>query len=278
MEEETSKDRDTEQLERAYELHSWASKGQEDITVRDDQYEFPWLLDSAKISRKKGHRFRLVDSGKLESSQMEWLAEAGADIYTSDEARPDVFVLDLLIRACRRAGSFVAYFYNSILEPAEGEEKQPPVSFTELLNLARSGIYLHLTNKTEKREVSRLTSLAHACQKGRSWLVYYHHGPLEPALEELARNGAWIHVSDRSIEGEEDVRLLLDITKSARSAGTNVALHLDKGLESRLLMDTVKTGAFVLFDLSHLDDKSPLRAARWLDFKAYYLYPHFLSR
>lgn len=278
MEEETNKNRDTGHLERAYELHSWASKGQEDVTVRDDQHEFPWLLDSAKISRKRGHRFRLVDSGKLESSQMEWLAEAGADIYTSDEDRPDVFVLDLLIRACRRSGSFVAYFYNGILEPAEGEEKQPPISFTELLNLARSGIYLHLTNKTEKRGFSHLNPLAHACQGGGSWVVYYHHGPLDPALEELARSRAWIHVSDRSLEGEEEVALLLDIIKSARSAGTNAVLHLEKGIDSMLLRDIVRAGAYVLFNLSHLDDKSPLRAMKKPDFRAYYLYPHFLPR
>ena len=60
MEEESKQDKAIEQLERAFELHSWASKG-EDITVRDDQYGFPWLLDSAKISRKKGRRFRLID-------------------------------------------------------------------------------------------------------------------------------------------------------------------------------------------------------------------------
>ncbi len=277
MEEESKKNKDTKHLERAFELHSWASKGQ-DVTVRDDQYGFPWLLDSARISRKRGHRFRLVDSGKLGSSQMEWLAEAGADIYTSDKARPEAFELDLLIRACRRAGSIVTYFQNGPLEQADGDkEKQPPL-FSKLLDLARSGLYIHLTNKTEKREFSHLNTLAHACQKGESWLVYYHHGQLESELEELARNRAWIHMSDGSIKGEEDAALLLDIIKSARSAGTNVALHLDKGIENPLLMDVVKSGAFVLFDLTHLEEALPLRGAKGLDFRAYYLYPHFLPR
>lgn len=275
MEEETKKDEDQGHLERAYELHSWASKGQ-DVTVRDDQYGFPWLLDSAKVSRKRGFRFRLVDSGNLDCSQMEWLAEAGADIYTSDEARSEAFELDLLIRACRRAGSIVAYFHNGPLEQAEGGKKQPPLLFSELLDLARSGLYLHLTNKTEKREFSLLNTLAHACQMGESWLVYYHHGPLEPALEELARNRAWIHMSDRSLEGEEDVSILLDTVKSARSSRTNIILHLDKGIESTLLSDIVRSGAIVLFDLTHLEEASLLRAAKGLDFRAYYLYPQFL--
>ncbi len=277
MEEEIKKDKDTEHLERAYDLYSWASKGL-DVTVRDDQYGFPWLLDSARISRKRGYRFRLVDSGRLDCSQMEWLAEAGADIYTSDKARPEVFELDLLIRACRRAGSIVAYFQNGPLEQAEGGKEKPALIFSELLDLARRGLYIHLTNKTEKREFSRLNTLAHACQKGESWLVYYHHGHLEPELEELSRNRAWIHVSDGSIKGEEDAALLLDIIKSARSAGTNVVLYLDKGIESPLLMDIVRSGPFVLFDLTHLEEDLPLRGAKGLDFRAYYLYPHFLAR
>ena len=56
-------------------------------------------------------------------------------------------------------------------------------------------------------------------------------------------------------------------------------LHLEKGIDTRLFEDVVKTGAFVLFNLSHLDDISPLRGAKKrLDFRAYYLYPHFLPR
>lgn len=278
MEEETKGDDAAGLLEKAYELHFWASKGQ-DVTVRDDQYEIPWLLDSVKISRKRGYRFRLVDTGKFDCSQLEWIAKAGADLYTSDEARPDAFELDLLNRTSRKAGSFVAYFHNGLLQQVNEEEESLPISFSELLNLARSGIYLHLTNKDVKRDFSHLNPLAHACQIGGSWMVYYHHGPLDPSLEELARNGAWIHISDRSVEEEEEVALLIDTIKSARSAGTNVVLHLEKGIDTRLFEDMVKIGAFVLFNLSHLVDKSPLRAKKKrLDYRAFYLYPHFLPR
>jgi len=278
MEEDTKKDEDTGIQEKAYKLLSSVSKGK-DLTVRDDQYEFSWLLDSVKIARKRGCRFRLVDSGQLDFSQLEWLAKAGADLYTSDEVRTDAFELDLLSRACRKAGSIVAYFHNGPLEHVNEGEESLPITFSALLNLTRSGVYLHLTNKENKRDSSHLNSISHACQRGGSWLVYYHHGPLDPVLEELARNGAWIHVSDRSLKGEEDVPLLMDTIKSARSAGTNVVLHLEEGIDARLFEDMVKTGAFILFNLSHLEDISPLRARKKsLDFRAYYLYPHFLPR
>ena len=177
MKEETKKDENTGIQEKAYKLLSSVSKGQ-DLTVRDDLFEFSWLLDSVKIARKKGCRFRLVDSGQLDGSQLEWLAKAGADLYTSDEFRCDAFELDLLSRACRKAGSFVAYFHNGLLEQVNEEEKSLPITFSALLNLTRSGIYLHLTNKENKRDFSHLNSIAHACQRGGSWVVYYHHGPL----------------------------------------------------------------------------------------------------
>ncbi len=278
MEEETKREEDTGIQVKAYKLLASASKGQ-DITVRDDQYEFSWLLDSVKITRTRGYRFRLVDSGKFNRSQLEYLARAGADLYTSDEARSDAFELDLLVRDCRKAGAIVAYFHHGLLEHANEEENSLPFSFSELMDLARSGIYLHLTNKKNRRDFSHLDPLAYACQRGGSWLVYYHHGPLDPSLEELARNGAWIHISDRSVEEEADVALLMETIKSARSAGTNVVLHLEKGIDARLFEGMVKTGAFVLFNLSHLDDKFPLRAKKKrLDFRAFYLYPHFLPR
>jgi hypothetical protein len=278
MEEESIKDKNAEPPKKAYELLSRAGKGV-DITVRDDQYEFPWLLDSVKLCRKKGARFRLVDSGKLDRFQLEWLAEAGADLYTSDEARAEASELEQVNRACQKGGAFVAYFHHGPLEP---EEESGSISFFDLKDMGRCGIYFYLSNREMKREISKINELAHACRKGGSRLVYYLHGSLENSLEDLARNETWIHITDQIFQEPEDPALVLDKVKSVVSAGAKLILHVEKGLDLSLLRDVIKTQAFVLFKSSLFDYKSPFRALerktrkRKPDFRAYYLYPAFL--
>ncbi len=278
MEEESIKDKNAELPEKAYELLSWAGKGV-DITVRDDQHEFPWLLDSVKLCRKKGARFRLVDSGKLDRFQLEWLAGAGADLYTSDEARAEASELEQVNRACQKGGAFVAYFHHG---PLESEEESSSISFFDLKDMGRSGIYFYLSNREMKREISKLNELAHACRKGGSWLVYYLHGSLENSLEDLARNETWIHVTDQIFQEPEDPALVLDKVRAAVSLGAKLILHVEKGLDLSLLRDVIKTQVFVLFKSSLFDFKSPFRALerktrkRKPDFRAYYLYPAFL--
>jgi len=278
MADESVKDKNAEAPEKAYELLSWAGKGT-DITVRDDQHEFPWLLDSVKLCRKKGARFRLVDSGKLDRFQLEWLAGAGADLYTSDEARAEASELEHVNRACQKGGAFVAYFHNG---PLESEEESSSISFLDLKDMGRSGIYFYLSNREMKREISRLNELAHACRKGGSWLVYYLHGSLENSLEDLARNEPWIHVTDQIFQEPEDPALVLDKVRAAVSAGAKLILHVEKGLDISLLRDVINTQAFVLFKSSLFDYRSPFRALerktrkRKPDFRAYYLYPAFL--
>jgi len=278
MADENIKDKNVELPKKAYELLSLADKGT-DITVRDDQYEFPWILDSVKLCRKKGARFRLVDSGKLDRSQLEWLAGAGADLYTSDEARAEGSELEHVNNACQKGGAFISYFHYG---PLESEEEPSSVSFFDLKDMGRSGIYFYLSNREIKREISKLNELAHACRKGGSWLVYYLHGPLEDSLEELARNETWIHVTDQIFQEPEDPALVLDKVKTAVSAGAKLILHVEKGLDFSLLRDVIKTQAFVLFKSSLFDYKSAFRALerkarkRKPDFRAYYLYPTFL--
>ena len=278
MENQSIKDKNVELPKRAYELLSWAGRG-ENVTVRDDQYEFPWLLDSVKPCRKKGFRFRLIDSGRLDRFQLEWLGEAGADLYTSDEARTEASELELVNRACKKGEAILAYFHHG---PLESEEESSSVSFSDLKDMGRSGIYLHLTNREMKREVSQLNELAYACRNGGSWLVYYLHGPLESSLEDIGRNGPWIHISDQIFKGPEDPKFVLDKVKSAISSGAKLILHLEKGLDFSLLCDVIKTRAYVLFKSSLFDYKSPFRTLeektrkRKLDFRAYYLYLTFL--
>ena len=277
MEEKGLKNKE-QSAEKAFELLSLA-KARRNITVRDDQFDFPLLLDSVKLCRKRGFRFRLIDSGKLDRFHLEWLGEAGADFYTSDEARVDFSEIELIRRACKRGRAYLSYFQHGPLEP--GKEKNS-LKFSELQEMGRCGVYLHITNREKTRELSQLSELAYACRKGRAWLVYYYHGLLEPSFSELGRNGAWIHVSDRNLSKTEDPVLILDRVKSLLASGARLVIHLEKELDLSLLHDILAAGVIILFKSLLFDYKSPFRslerkaAKRKLDFRAYYLYPTFL--
>lgn len=265
-------------IEKTFELLSWVTKNQ-NLTVRDDQFDYPALLDAIRCFRDKKHRFRLIDTGRFNQFELEWLTAGGADLYTSDDVRTNVQELELINASSRRGKALVAYFYHGIFG-AEVQESSLPLE--DLMHIARNGIYMHITNRKSKRDVSIMNDLAHDCRRGGSWLVYYHHGPLEASLVSLARNGAWIHISDLSLEGEESQSIVKDIVLSARSAGANLVLHWEKGIPYFLLSDIVVAGAFVLFKSALFDYRSPYRAlenevkGKRLDHRAYYLYPTVL--
>jgi hypothetical protein len=257
----------------------YSTRHGDDITVRDDLHDFSILLDAVKVARGKGSRFRLIDTGKLDGSQLEWLAKAGADVYTSSEARADITELELVNKACITGRATCAYFHHG---PFDTEKESGSFSYSSLQDLGRSGIYLHLTNRQEERDGIRLDELAYACRRGGSWLVYYHYGLLELSLDELARNGAWIHATEQIFRDSEDHALVLDKVRSAVSAGLRFVLHVEKGLDFSLLHDVMSSGAYILFAASLFKDKSPLSMLakkvrqKKLNFRAYYLYPNIM--
>ena len=265
-------------LGKLFELLSRAEK-EKDITVRDDQGDFAAFLDTAKRCRAKGGRFRLIDTGTFSVFELEWLAEAGADIYTSNEARPNTAEIGLLTRACSRGDAIAAYFHQG---PLTRNAESDSTSLLFLLGIGQSGAHVYLTNRDMERSSSDLAELAHACRSAGTRLVYYHHGRLAAGLEGLGRNGAWIHLSDSSLEFAEDTRLFFDVIEEASAAGAGLVLHVEKGLEPTLLRDIMRAGAFVLFATLPAGRDSSLRPLeqrarrRTLDFRAHYLYPTFM--
>lgn len=261
-----------------FEILSQAEKGA-DITIRDDQNVFSSFLDLAKICRQKGARFRLIDTGKLSLFELEWLGGAGADVYTSDEARPNKTEIELLVKACSRGQAVVAYFHHgTITRDKEGE----PASFSFLLEIGQSGAYLHLSNRDRERDLGDLSELAYGCRKAGARLVYYHHGQPVAGLKDLARNGGRIHISDQGLGSGADEALLVEVTKEASAAETALILHVEKGLELDLLRDIVQARTFILFKTPPSDYKSSFLAIeqqarrKKLDFRAYYLYTTIL--
>jgi len=278
MNNERQEQKDISSKERTFELLSLVTKNQT-LTVRDGQFDYCTILDAIRRFRDKKHRFRLIDTGRFSPFELEWLTAGGADLYTSDEIRTNAQELELINASSKRGKATVAYFYRGILGAEEQESSFP---LADLMNVGRSGIYIHITNRESKQDVSIMTHLAHNCRRGGTWLVYYHHGPLETSLMDLGRNGAWIHISDLSLEGEESQSIVKDVILSARSAGGNLVLHWEKGIPYYLLVDIVMAGAFVLFKSALFDYRSPYKAlenevkGKRLDHRAYYLYPTVL--
>ncbi|MDH4272946.1 MAG: hypothetical protein OEW18_13320 [Candidatus Aminicenantes bacterium] len=250
-----------------------------EITTRDDQDEFTSFLDAAKISRRNGGRLRLVDSGRFNVFELEWLAEAGVDIFTSDDVRPNRTELDLLAQACGRGEAIIAYFHRGTLSEGEADV---PSSWAFLEEIGRSGVDVHLSNRERPRDLAGLTGLADANRKAGTRLVYYHHGRSESGLAALARAGAWIHLSDETLGDAEGVSLLDDLAHEASAAGTGVVLHLERGLPVETVGDLLRAGAFLLFKTPPSDRRSRSRAAeeqarkKKLDRRSYYLHTTFL--
>ena len=253
-------------------------ENRQNITIRDDQYDFSTVLDAVRQFRDRRYRFRLIDTGRFDPFELEWIIGHGADLYTSYEIRSHVHDLELFSAASKKSHAVVSCLINDKWETG-GEDSTP---FSDLLNVGRCGTYLHLTNRQHTRDIQQISRLAYSCVRGGSWLVYYHHGPLEEPLLELGRNGAWIHITDQSLKGEEDRAMIRDIVLSARQAGSNLVLHWDEGQSFSVLDDIVRAGAVVLFKSPLFDYKSPLKdlekgiRRKRLDFRAYYLHPSVL--
>ena len=214
------------------------------VTVRDDQHDFFWLLDAARAARRKERRFRLVDSGKLDSSSLEWLARAGADLYTADDVRADVNGLTRIQRAGLPSGAWTVFFqYGEI----GGETGGPTLERAR--ELVQSGIDLHISNRDRPRDLALLADIGGRRKAGRAEMVYYHHGRLAEGLEHLAEAGLWIHMTDRDLELGPDLARLGDISRTGRRRGAGLVVHVDAGLSQTGLADLRRAGAYLIMNI-----------------------------
>jgi hypothetical protein len=247
------------------------------VTVREDQYDFSWLLDAIRACRKKGGRFRLIDSGSRDALQLEWLLQAGADLFVSSETRRHDEELGRLAVACRKGRALLAYFFQA---KANFEEKE--TDHADPLKLGRYGIYVHLSDREVQRDLSKLEEVAYSCRQGGSRCVYYHHGPLEKGLEPLAENGSWIHVLSERIKKEEEVVLAKDISAAARAHGSNMIVHASRMMALGILEEMIEARIILMPKIRFFDYKSPYKflerviAKTELPFHAYYLYPDIM--
>ena len=228
----------------AYDLIDRIGPGRR-LVIRDDQNTFEELLDAARASRERKERFGVLDTGKLGVSELEWIAEAGADIFTSDEARPNALELALIARACARGGGLVALLVNGDLGDRHAD-------------LARDGVILHVSNRERAVDPLVLEGTAKAAGPGGGFLVYYHHGAPVPGLEGPAAAGGRIHLSDKALE-EEDLDLMTTLLEASRAGRGEVLLYIEKGMPVRFLGALFDAGAVLLFKTPPSDRRSLMR-------------------
>jgi hypothetical protein len=243
---------------------------EEGVTVRDDQHEFSWLLDAAQAARRKGKRFRLVDSGKLDVFTLEWLAQAGADLYTSDEVRTDVAAVARIQKAGRPAGAWTIFFHYGEIGDAE---KTGSLTLEMIKEMASSGIDLHISNKDRPRDPARLADIRSGQRACRAETVYYHHGRLFQELGDLVRAGLWVHISAAELDISADQSLLEDIRLAGRRYGGGLVVHVEKGLPRTSFEDIRRAGAYLIMNVP----SGSAFSGRPLPPRAFYLDTTFLS-
>lgn len=250
-----------------------------EITTRDDQAGFSALLDASRTSRRNGGRLRLIDTGRFSVFELEWLGEAGTDIYTSDAARPKKEELDLLAKACAKGDAVIAYFHHGEMT---GDSADDPSSSAFLKEIARRGVDLHLSSREKARDFAELAGLAETCRRAGTRLVYYHHGPFGLDLGILAHAGGWIHLSAENLDEEAGTALLEETARVAAAARSGIVIHLDRGMPVETLRGLLRSGAFLIFKTPPEDRRSRIRAAeesarkKKLDRRSYYLHTTLL--
>jgi hypothetical protein len=131
---------------------------------------------------------------------------------------------------------------------------------------------VHLSNRDRPRPAGVLIGLARARRPGGAELVYYHHGPLPPELDELAESGAWVHVGDDGLDLEAEAGRMRDLARAGRRGRRGIVLHMEKHAPPAVLADLRREGAILLSALP-----SPERlTVRPLPPRAYYLDTTFM--
>ncbi|MHB8055981.1 MAG: hypothetical protein ACYDH3_12115 [Candidatus Aminicenantales bacterium] len=250
-----------------------------DLVLRDDQAEFFAILDEARKRRARGDRLRLIDSGRVTVLELEQLCLIGVEIFSSDKAGRGLADWVVLSAAAEKSGGSVAHFHHG---PLAANPPAGVLSLDDLREGARLGVCLYLSNKAETRSSEDLITLAEAAGASRHRLGYYHHGTPEPRLLELARRGAWIHVSPDPQISDASMTILADVAAEAAAAGAGLVVHVERLISVAAVNDLWTAGAYILFRTPLSDYRSPFRileekaAGRIPDPKAAYLYSEFM--
>ncbi len=249
-----------------------------DGVVRDDSGDLAGFFDLHRERRRAGGGLKLIDSGKLGIPDLERLAEAGVEVFSSDTARTDPHGLVLIGLAARKGSAPASVFIRGPFRENAGESG---LSFDTILELARTGIRIAVSDGKEPRDPEALELLADACRKGGTRLVFYHAGPADASLAGLSRAGVWLHLDAAALDAA-GVPFACDLARACRDFGGGLVLHVSANIDPDAFADLFAAGAFVLFHTPPSDYRDPRRALedrsrrRALPADASYLFSGFM--
>jgi hypothetical protein len=227
--------------ERLFDLVDRVRRGRS-VVERDDQYRLEAFLDAARAAARRGARLSVIDTGLFSLNELELLVERKVNLFTSDETGRGPDDLEILLEAARRSGAFISRLaVRDIPDEASGW------SLERLLDLARAGLDMHVSNSTVPRDLEAMKQLAAASGRRRGFFVYYHHGALAGDLEALAGRRNWLHFSDRSLDTAEEGEAAAAVAAAFRAAGGRTVVYIERGLGLDLLKRLERAGAFLNF-------------------------------
>jgi hypothetical protein len=226
-----------------------------EAVVRDDAADLAGLLDLHRARLRAGERLKLIDAGRISVPDLERLAEAGVEIFSSDGARTDPPGPALIASAARMGGTTAAFLVDG---PFRGAEEGTSPAFEDILNLGRSGMRLAVSNARIARDPEALVRLAEACRAGGTGLIFYNAGPLEAAAG-ICRAGAWFHL-DAAALGSDNAALAVECARTAAGAGGGLVLHVFGTIDPDAVADLFDAGAYVQFRTPPSDYRDPRRA------------------
>jgi hypothetical protein len=263
---------------RTYELLDRV-RTRQDLVIRYDQFEYEPLLDAARYARGRRILLSLLDTGRLDLTELEALVREGVRVLTSDDARPRADEWEILLEARRSARAVPSVFWNGPLPAADGSSG---ISLQALEDLLGRGMDFHVSNLNVRRDPALMAELAAVSKSGRGYFVYYHHGSLAAELSMPASRGAWVHLTDSGSAEETWAGLAAGTARSGAAAGARAVVRVERGLPLDVLEELWTAGAALLFLTPPSDDRSLLRpietraARRKIPARAFHMSTAFL--
>ncbi len=247
------------------------------IIVRDDQLSWPEAMELARERSKQKRKLVLLDTGNFSLSELEWIASFGATIVSYLEARRTRSDMLLLQKVASRHRGRIIFACAASFKKHE--------AVTEILDslhqMGWGGVDLHLLGQRDSFSPEELTALATDCRKGKAWMVYYHHGAFEPWLVHLAREGVWLHLSDKFYH-HDHFNNLEEIIHAYAGRHVRLVLHQEEEVFTELAETVTSLGGWVIFRLSRPElakkkGRYQVLKEKRLPFRAYHLNPRVMT-
>ncbi len=257
----------------AFFLEDFSLETRRRIIIRDDQVSWDDVWDMARLAHRQRKSLVLIDTGVFSLAELEWLVEARTTVLSYPEAGRSWAEMLLLKKVAKRTNSLVVFALRGI----PGAKKTGEDWFDSTRQMGRGGVDLHVSGGDNPFKPQELSQLAADCRLGGAWFLYYHHGPVEPWLNPLAQEGAWLHLAAEFFR-VEDAGYLEELLRLFPGKRPRLVFHCGEKCPPELKEIVSTRGGFLVYLLppAELGNKKTRRlqpAERGLPFRAFHLHP-----